>query len=183
MRTSSGTRIKGLASFIRGLGYVSSVLLGFILLFNEDTFFLGILVMIFGCISAWLSTILLEGFGELVENSHIIAMHLTGGASEDAVGVYTSPDLDSGDGDEGLRYIDVSYGEIKRLMDEQGLPYGEAQVLAKRLKKEARYSAMSAGDLVINTPDTASDERYCRACGATLLPEYAFCNHCGEPVK
>ena len=69
-----GGKIKTLASVITWLGIVGSVIIGIILMATaEELIFAGIIIAIVGSISSWIGSFLLYGFGELVENSAIIA--------------------------------------------------------------------------------------------------------------
>ena len=69
-----GGKIKTLASVIVWLGIIGSVIIGIILMATaEELFFVGIIIAIVGSISSWIGSFLLYGFGELVENSAIIA--------------------------------------------------------------------------------------------------------------
>lgn len=76
-----GSKIKGLASFMCWIGIGVSVMGGIILLaysgeawYNEEIcILLGFATMIGGSLLSWLSSFVLYGFGELIENSAIIA--------------------------------------------------------------------------------------------------------------
>ena len=86
-----GGKIKTLASVITWLGIVGSVIIGIILMATaEELIFAGIIIAIVGSISSWIGSFLLYGFGELVENSAIIAqkinVNLTKSKVSNAVG-------------------------------------------------------------------------------------------------
>ena len=86
-----GGKIKTLASVITWLGIVGSVIIGIILMATaEELIFAGIIIAIVGSISSWIGSFLLYGFGELVENSAIIAqktnVNLTESKVSNAVG-------------------------------------------------------------------------------------------------
>jgi len=69
-----GGKIKKLASVITGLGITGSVIVGIILMaLAEELVLMGIIIAVVGSISSWIGSFLLYGFGELVENSAIIA--------------------------------------------------------------------------------------------------------------
>ena len=73
-RPNIGGKIKTLASVIAWLGIVGSIIIGIILMATaEELIFAGIISDIVGSISSWIGSFLLYGFGELVENSGIIA--------------------------------------------------------------------------------------------------------------
>lgn len=77
MYNNVGGKIKGIASFVTGIGIAISVCAGIVMIaVLEDLVFWGFLVMIVGSIASWLATLLLYGFGQLIENSDIIAKHL-----------------------------------------------------------------------------------------------------------
>lgn len=65
-----GKKIKILAKIITWIGIAISCLLGIIMMFAiEYGFVAGILIIIIGSISSWISSFLLYGFGQLIENS------------------------------------------------------------------------------------------------------------------
>lgn len=69
-----GGKIKTLASVIAWLGIVCSVIIGIVFIATaEKLIFAGIIIAIVGSISSWVGSFLLYGFGELVDNSAIIA--------------------------------------------------------------------------------------------------------------
>ncbi|MBQ2914119.1 MAG: zinc-ribbon domain-containing protein [Clostridia bacterium] len=67
-----GGKIKGFASFLTWVGIIVSVIVGIIYISNDNVG-IGILIIAIGSLSSWLSSWLLYGFGELIENSSIIA--------------------------------------------------------------------------------------------------------------
>lgn len=83
MFNNIGRKIKVLASIIAWIGIIASIIVGvnFIVQSTDDIFAdipytlitLGIGIMIVGSLLSWLSSFLLYGFGELIENSAIIA--------------------------------------------------------------------------------------------------------------
>lgn len=72
MYDNVGGKIKGIAQLVTWLGIIASVIGFMILVGNEDTIGLAFAVLIVGCIGAWLSSLVLYGFGQLIENSDII---------------------------------------------------------------------------------------------------------------
>ena len=69
-----GKKIKTLASVITWIGIVCSIITGIILMFTSEKYILlGFLTAIVGSVASWIGSFLLYGFGELVENSAIIA--------------------------------------------------------------------------------------------------------------
>lgn len=67
-----GGKIKFLAKVTCILEALAGVIYGFIILVG-DTNFLGLLIMFFSPLVAWVASWLLYGFGQLIENSDIIA--------------------------------------------------------------------------------------------------------------
>ena len=73
-----GGKIKGIAKFICYLGILLSVIGGTIIFFfgidtKTNLFWVGLLVIAGGTLSSWLGSLATYGFGELIENSTIIA--------------------------------------------------------------------------------------------------------------
>ena len=69
-----GNKIKGLAQMTFVVEAIAAVIIGIALMAtDEDLILYGLLVLIVGPIIAWVSSWLLYGFGQLVENSDIIA--------------------------------------------------------------------------------------------------------------
>jgi DNA-directed RNA polymerase subunit M/transcription elongation factor TFIIS len=69
-----GNKIKGLAQMTFVVEAIAAVITGIALMASdEDLILYGLLVLIAGPIIAWVSSWLLYGFGQLIENSDIIA--------------------------------------------------------------------------------------------------------------
>ena len=69
-----GDKIKGLAQMAFVVEAIAAVIAGIALMISdEDLILYGLLVLIAGPIIAWVSSWLLYGFGQLIENSDIIA--------------------------------------------------------------------------------------------------------------
>ena len=69
-----GGKIKGWAKWIFAIEAIAAVIAGIVIMVeNEGAILVGLLVIIFGPIVAWVSSWLLYGFGQLIENSDIIA--------------------------------------------------------------------------------------------------------------
>ena len=66
-----GGKIKKLAKICTGIGIVFSVIAGIVTMFQS--FFTGLLIAAIGALASWVGSFLLYGFGELVENSQILA--------------------------------------------------------------------------------------------------------------
>lgn len=70
-----GSKIKTVAVVVTILGMIASVI-GSIAIMVEDDFLKGLIVAVIGVAAAWLGSLTLYGFGELVENSGIIVEYL-----------------------------------------------------------------------------------------------------------
>lgn len=66
-----GGKIKVVAQFVTFIGIAASIVLFFIMTSSGEAAIiaLGFVVLIFGSVSSWLSSLVLYGFGELVDNS------------------------------------------------------------------------------------------------------------------
>lgn len=76
MFNNIGGKIKSLAKIVCWLGIISYIISGFsLILTNQQPLVLvGILIAVVGSLFSWISLFILYGFGELVENSAIIAV-------------------------------------------------------------------------------------------------------------
>lgn len=63
-----GDKIKGLAKAIFFVEAIAAIITGIALLLNEEPL-IGILILVLGPIVAWVSSWLLYGFGQLIDNS------------------------------------------------------------------------------------------------------------------
>lgn len=69
-----GGKIKTVVKIFAWIEMVSAFFYGLILATSdEDTLGIGLLVMVCGPLAAWISSLFLYGFGELVENSTLLA--------------------------------------------------------------------------------------------------------------
>ncbi len=65
-----GKKIKGLANALMIIGIVLSVISGCIMIADSHSLILpGLIVIIVGCLGAWLGNLVLYGFGELVDKT------------------------------------------------------------------------------------------------------------------
>lgn len=85
IKSNSGGIIKGIAETIKWIGYIGFSLLFVLIFFLAPlflrwdfgvAFFVGLLVLGVGCLISWLSTRLLQGFGELVQYTAETASYL-----------------------------------------------------------------------------------------------------------
>lgn len=74
-----GGKIKGVAAIVTWLGIISSVILFFVILLpaieaeKAGMIALSFIILVIGCLISWLSSIVFYGFGQIIENSDIIA--------------------------------------------------------------------------------------------------------------
>lgn len=65
-----GSKIKSLAQIVCWMGIVVSAISGLaIMISNEETIFVGLLIILLGSIGSWIGSFVLYGFGQLIENS------------------------------------------------------------------------------------------------------------------
>lgn len=68
-----GSKIKTVAKVVCWIGIIASIISGIVLIAqDEDTAFLGFMVMVLGSLSSWVGSFLTYGFGQLIENSDIL---------------------------------------------------------------------------------------------------------------
>ena len=75
MFNNIGEKIKSLAIFSTIIGIVLSALLGIRAIFTHS-FIEGLLIVAIGSFMAWIASFLLYGYGELIENTQIIASNM-----------------------------------------------------------------------------------------------------------
>ena len=69
-----GRKIMTLAKIICWLGIIPCVIVGIaLILYDDNLIFAGVLTIVFGAVFSWIGSFLLYGFGQLIENSSIIA--------------------------------------------------------------------------------------------------------------
>ena len=65
-----GGKIKTLAQVVTWIGIIGSVICGFVLMgIDDDLIFTGFIIALFGSLSSWVSSFVLYGFGQLIENT------------------------------------------------------------------------------------------------------------------
>ena len=74
MYTTIGKKIKGLSKGIFFVGALVSVVIGFVLALSDEELYviIGLLVVLLGCLFAWLFSLFAYGFGELIEKVSLI---------------------------------------------------------------------------------------------------------------
>ncbi len=69
-----GDKIKTLAKVMCWIGSIASIIIGIVLIvMDEDLILVGILIAAVGALLSWISSFVLYGFGQLIENSDIVA--------------------------------------------------------------------------------------------------------------
>lgn len=76
MNSKVAERIEIVAELVCVLEIIASIIVGIALISSENS--MGFLVIIIGAFISWLSYLILYGFGELIENSEIIAKNISG---------------------------------------------------------------------------------------------------------
>ena len=78
MFNNIGGKIKALASLFTWIGIIISLVIGLLFIFADSNgVVIGILIIVIGSLMSWISSWLLYGFGDLIENSSIIARKLS----------------------------------------------------------------------------------------------------------
>lgn len=78
MFNNIGGKIKALASLFTWIGIIISLVIGLLFIFADSNgVVIGILIIVIGSLLSWISSWLLYGFGDLIENSSIIARKLS----------------------------------------------------------------------------------------------------------
>ena len=72
MFNNIGSKIKAVAQVITWIGIISSIIGGIVIMALQESP-IGVLVIIGGSFISWLSSLTLYGFGQLIENTDIIA--------------------------------------------------------------------------------------------------------------
>lgn len=73
MYDNIGAKIKSLATWVFVVEAIASIIGGIFILIDELDLLIGLLLLLLGPVVAYVSTWLLYGFGQLIENSDIIA--------------------------------------------------------------------------------------------------------------
>lgn len=186
MYDNAGSKVKGLAYTITTLLMIVAVLAGMVAMI--DSVFGGLLVMVIGCIAAWLSGLTMAAFGELVENTYYIRKMLAyklnvsekgeplsvtpAYVGENMAPVNANTNVTSANGNGNVMPVydsaSVTPADIHAIMLRDGVPYGEAFVIAKREKKNAAAKT--------------SEGFNCPNCGFPCMGGDAFCTFCGTEL-
>jgi len=89
MFNNIGNKIKTYAEIVSWIGIIACIIIGVISIISGiasatiGPIIVGLLVALIGCLTCWISAFVLYGFGQLVENSDIIAKTLSPNYKED----------------------------------------------------------------------------------------------------
>ncbi len=106
MFNNIGGTIKGFARFLTWVGIIASIIVGIELIKNDNN--IGFLVIIVGILVSWMSSWILYAFGELVENSTIIAKHF--GKPEQSSQDRNNNQGDGNDSNNNIDWLDIYNG-------------------------------------------------------------------------
>jgi hypothetical protein len=88
-----GGKIKGLAKVTAWLGIIASVIYGIVLISQSNRYYngsalviTGVIVMAAGSLGSWISSFLLYGFGELIDQATQVAINTAKGYAPDGTG-------------------------------------------------------------------------------------------------
>ena len=163
MYKNCGAKVKGLASAVATLGMAGAVMVGLVMALaarDASGLFAGILLAAGGSLAAWLGSLLLATFGELVQNSYeILQLMKAGGSGMDAAMLVPK--------------VDVTEEEIAFVMSRDGLPYVDAMIRAKQEKFKRLHGEIQKKPI--------RREGECPACGA-VSKGANFCTKCGAKL-
>ena len=120
MYDNVGGKLKGFAVAIFIVGTIASVVFGIILLETNGPS-ATILVAILGSIGAWLSSLAVYGFGELIEMVSVLTHRL----------VWSNQDLEKAQAGQGES---LAASEIKKLAEDDLITLEEMNEMLKRVK-------------------------------------------------
>lgn len=71
---NAGSKIKAIAIVFAVIGMIGSAIFGIFVIAegHEEELIIGVLIIALGCLFSWFSSLLLFGFGQLIENSDIL---------------------------------------------------------------------------------------------------------------
>ena len=97
MHENIGGKIKEVSKFMVVMGVIASIIVGFYIIIatEGESILLGVLVMALGSFMSWILELLMKGFGELIENSAIIAGKIEATTVDDFQDAESSSEDDS----------------------------------------------------------------------------------------
>lgn len=153
MYKNAGAKVKGLATTIAIIMMVIFGFAGLITMF--ENFFVGLVTILVGCLSAWLIGLMLAAFGELVENTYYIRKQLTEG----------NPPVNAAP----ARPV---YAEAPVYAEPVPQP-------RKETPADTTFYAPANNSFVNPNPNPASAPATCPNCGSPRKGNSAFCGFCG----
>ncbi|MBE6763390.1 MAG: SHOCT domain-containing protein [Ruminococcaceae bacterium] len=136
-----GGKIKGLAKFMTGVGIAASwcVCISFLVTGDEVFALIGVGIGIVGSLLSWVSAFLLYGFGQLVENSDILAGRKTLEEIEDSGDEQAPPKMVSAP--RAVAESPDSVGAVEEVQMPDEFTGPEDPVLAEKLENlEMRFA-------------------------------------------
>ena len=145
-----GRKIKTLASVLAWIGIVLSIIYGLILLADgkDDNVVVGVIIIVVGSLCSWLSSFVLYGFGQLIENSDILV---------DQNGILIS---------QGKKQVatpattDTTQKQTDAPLPVKSSPLPQTDTSNSTVKHRVRCT--TCGNMV------NCDENFCRTCGAAI---------------
>lgn len=162
MYNNSGAKVKGLATTLATLLIIGSILLGICVMAVTESFLIGALVMAFGCLTGWLSGLLLAAFGEMVENTYYLRKMMAQNMGYE--------DKEAAQAEEAKNPDDVSADVVREIMHRDGIGIGDAMIRAKAEKA----AALAKEEVEIVA---------CPKCGTPRKGQCKFCINCGTRLE
>ncbi len=154
-----GGKIKGLATIVTVIGMICSVILFIVLIVIGDGepegFISGLLLGGLGCLSSWLGSFLLYGFGQLIESAENIEYK--------------------------LNHTNVSEPEIvpNTCCNRCGAPTQNSDGICNSCRNVSMYADnASTVQKQVTPPVGATSDGYCKKCGNYLPNGIKFCSKC-----
>ena len=166
MYHNSGAIVKGLATVIVALMMLAVIVGGVFFIVQTEKFGLGALIIVGGCLAAWLSGLMLAAFGELVQNSYKILKVLNEMKANSAV---PQPRVEyvetpANNGYNGYNGYNGNYSNMDPYSNSATNVYG------------------TPGNDMGNNATTAvpaANPDVCPNCGSPRKNNSAFCGYCG----
>ena len=124
MFNNIGSKIKMVAKVECWIGILSSFVTGISLISKDEDFgFIGFLVIVIGSLTSWLGSFLIYGFGQLVENSDILA----GRTSEEDTYIQEFEEMS----------VEDKIFELNELLNKGHISYDEYEQIVKKIEADA----------------------------------------------
>ncbi|MCC8059452.1 MAG: hypothetical protein LIO81_01195 [Clostridiales bacterium] len=171
MKKNSGDDIQALASIMMAIGVVISGIIAFGLYKLDDDFTgVSIVVFLIGCFLSWASTVIIRGFGELVQYTAEAATYLEALSGQTPI----SEDMD----DYGEK-TEVRKAETEKTEDNESEGQKDSDIKTNPLK-DGNFDDTKRID--IKPEPAAENSRVCKRCGKIQEKSNQFCWYCGEKL-